>query len=73
MSDAMRVHLEALQSAMGVKFRDMSAVESAMRGVVSCCGDDDSEEMETENDGEEEQGKGPRKGLLIGALLSGKK
>lgn len=63
----MRVHVDALESAMGVKFRDKSAVESAMMGIVSCCGDDGESEME---DGEE---KGQGKGLSIGMILGRKK
>lgn len=65
------IHLDALESALGVKVKDRAAFMSAFRGLVSCCEEDDGMESESE-DGEEKQGKGQGKGLLGALILPGR-
>lgn len=59
------IHLDALESALGVQIKDRAAFMSAFRGLESCC-EDDEDMGEEESDGE--KGKGEGKGLL-GALI----
>ncbi len=64
------LHLDAFESALGVKVKDRVTFMSALRGLVSCCEQD--EDMESEDDdGQDHQGKG--KGLLGALILPGKK
>jgi hypothetical protein len=69
MDDMAELHMDALEEALGTKIKDREAFMSAFRGLVSCCGD--GEESEEESEGDEGSAPGPKKGPSI-ALILGK-
>jgi hypothetical protein len=60
------VFMDALEESSDLKITDRKAFMSAFRGLVNCCGEEESDDGE-----EEDQGKG--KGLPSVALILGKK